>query len=245
MLKFIRDMKKDEVRKKVETEVRTRYVADVVHLREEGGEGIEAKENRRIEGCAIVFGRETLLWEDAREKVMEVIEPSCVTPDWLREQDVKLNLLHDRSLTIARCNKGVGSLELDVREEGVWFGVDGPRCDVGDRAVALVGNGTYTGCSFEFVAGDYGLEDRGEVGGQQQWLVRHKSFKKLGALTIAMDPAYKDTSVGLREFEDLTEAEKALLEREKEEQEAKHDLESRERKAKAEAAKRERDIALM
>ena len=242
-------MKKEELKKRVETEVRTRYVADVVHLREDGGGEASAcgEENRRIEGCAIVFGRETLLWEDAREKVMEVIDPSCVTADWIREQDVKLNLLHDRSMTIARSNKGVGSLELDVREDGVWFSVEAPRCDVGDRAVALVGNGTYTGCSFEFVAGDYELEDRGEVSGQQQWLVRHKAFQKLGALTIAMDPAYKETSVGMREFEDLTEAEKELLEREKEEQEARHDLESRERKAKAEmnARRRELDILCM
>ena len=229
---------KDEVKKKVENAVRTRFVADTVHLREDASDGVEAKENRRIEGCAIVFNRETLLWEDEREKVMEVIEPSCVTAEWLREQDVKLNLLHDRSMTIARYNKGAGSLELDVREDGVWFGTDAARCDIGDRAVALVGNGTYTGCSFEFVAQDYDLEDRGMVNGQQQWLVRHKAFKKVSALTIAMDPAYKDTTVGLREFEDLTDAEKALLEREKEEQEAKHLLAMREKE------RRERMIAI-
>ena len=220
--------------------MRTRYEANVVHLREQGeDEPKEANvENRRIEGCAIVFGRETLLWEDSCEKVMEVIDPSCVTSEWIREQDVKLNLLHDRSMTIARSNKGVGSLELEVREDGVYFAVEAPRCDVGDRAVALVGNGTYTGCSFEFVAGDYELEDRGETNGQQQWLVRHKAFKKLGALTIAMDPAYKETKVGMREFEDLTEAEKALLEREKEEEEARRLL------AEREMERREREIAI-
>lgn len=230
--------------KDLEKGLRSRFESGCVHLREKG-EGPEGEdEGRTIEGCAIVFNRETLLWETASEKVMEVIEPSCVTAEWLREQDVKLNLLHDRSMTIARSNKGVGSLHLEVREDGVRFDAVSPKCDIGERALALVGNGTYTGCSFEFEAGDYELESRGAVNGQEQWLVRHKSFRHLGALTIAMDPAYSQTEVRKREWEDLTPAEKELLEKEKEEREAKHDLESREAKAKAEAARRLREIEL-
>lgn len=230
--------------KDLEKGLRSRFESGCVHLREKG-EGPEGEDDGRIiEGCAIVFNRETVLWETATEKVMELVEPSCVTPEWLREQDVKLNMLHDRSLTIARSNKGVGTLHLDVREGGVFFSVTSPRCDVGDRALALVGNQTYTGCSYEFKAGEYDLESRGTVNGQEQWLVRHKKFEKLGALTIAMDPAYSQTDVRTREWEDLTPAEKELLEKEKEEREAKHDLESREAKAKADAARRMREIEL-
>lgn len=56
-------------------------------------------------------------------------------------------------------------------------------------------NGTYTGCSFEFYSKDYEIEERTKG----DYLVTHKAFEKLTALTIAMDPAYEQTSVNARE----------------------------------------------
>ena len=169
------------------------YTASGLKVREAQGE--EGKESRTIEGCAIVFNKETVLYEGSNYRESEVILPSCVTMEFLKEQDIKMNLLHDRHSSIARSRKGEGSLNLELREDGLYFSFEAPECDLGDRALALVKNGTYTGCSFEFYSKDYEITEREG----NDYLITHKEFKSLTALTIAMDPAYEQTSVNARE----------------------------------------------
>jgi phage head maturation protease len=79
------------------------------------------------------------------------------------------------------------------------FEADVPDCDLGKRAQALIANGTYTGCSFEFWPKDYTTTERRGADGKTEYVIRHTAFKKIDALTIAMKPAYSQTSVGLRE----------------------------------------------
>ena len=197
-----------------------------------------AKPSRTIEGCAIVFDRETTLYEDGPYRECEVISRDCITPDFLLQQDIKLNMLHDRELTIARCNKGAGNLQLDLREDGLYFSVEAPECDLGDRALALVRSGVISGCSFEFFAKDYSIDKRGD----EDYLVTHRSFDRVTALTLAMDPAYPQTSVNAREqadalkreYEDLNANERRLKEQEDQEREARHLLAMREAERAAE-----------
>lgn len=231
-------MKDEELNK-----IRMRFVPTGMKVREALDEQGNPTGKKIIEGCAIVFNRETVLWEDAQERVSEVIQPSCFTEEFLREQDIKLNLLHDRDSTIARYNKGEGTLKIFIREDGVWFQNEVEDFDLTRRAVALIENGTYTGCSFEFRAKDYDVINRSVEGGKDDYLISHRSFDCVRALTIAMDPAYKETSVKTREWEDLTRAEKELLKKEEEEREARHLLAMRE--AQTRKAQRERQLALM
>lgn len=165
-----------------------------LQTREQGSERDEY-----ITGLAIVTDSETLLYECAEYREYETISPSCIGADFLAGQDVKLNLLHERSSSFARWNKGTGSLILKPGEDGLHFEAEVPDCDLGRRAAALVANGTYSGCSFEFWPKDYEITERTGADGKQEYLVRHTSFAKLGALTIGMDPAYTGTSVNARE----------------------------------------------
>ena len=176
----------------------------------EAAEGQEG-ESRTITGRAIVFNAESEVLDDWGERFREVILPEAVTMEFLNTQDVKMNMLHERELTIARCNKGVGSLRMAVDEQGVTFEFEAPNCDIGDRCLEMVRRGDYSGCSFEF----------------------------LSALTIGMDPAYRQTSVNAREMDKQTPEGK----RETEAQEqAKRDAEQ---KALDEAAQRARELQLM
>ena len=76
----------------MEEKKRVRFVPDGLSVREANeGEG----ESRVIEGRAIVFDRETVLYDSASYKQCEMIKPSCITEEFLREQDIKLNLLHN------------------------------------------------------------------------------------------------------------------------------------------------------
>ena len=189
----------------------------------EAAEGQEG-ESRTITGRAIVFNAESEVLDDWGERFREVILPEAVTMEFLNTQDVKMNMLHERELTIARCNKGTGSLRMAVDEQGVTFEFEAPKCDIGDRCLEMVRRGDYSGCSFEFYPKDYEVERTKGADGKDEVIIRHKSFEFLSALTIGMDPAYKQTSVNARELYDETPAGKkakadAEAQRQREEQE--------------------------
>ena len=158
------------------------------------------EDGRTIEGVAVVFGPAYKVKDAWGDTYVERIAPAAVTAEWLKTQDVKMNLLHERDMTIARCNKGTGNLQMDVRKDGVHFSFEAPKCDLGDRALALVKTGVYSGCSFEFYPKDYEVKEVKDADGTTVTEVTHTAFERLDALTIAMDPAYEETSVNIREL---------------------------------------------
>lgn len=169
-------------------------------------------ESRTIVGTAIVFNAESEILDDWGKRFREVIRPEACSMEFLNSQDIKLNLLHEREMSIARANKGVGNLHLSVDERGVNFEFEAPRCDLGNRALELIRAGVYSGCSFEFMPQDYDVTERGE-----DVLITHTKFRAITALTIGMDPAYKQTSVNARELYEQTPAgQKAKEEAERE-----------------------------
>lgn len=169
-------------------------------------------ESRTITGTAIVFDAESEVLDDWGYRFREVIKPEACTMEFLNTQDIKMNMLHDRSLTVARCNQGAGSLRLSVDDKGVSFEFDAPKCDIGDRCLEMVRRGDYSGCSFEFYPEEYDIEER-ESGKDVK--IIHRKFRKLTALTIGLDPAYKQTSVNARELYERTPGGQAAKEREK------------------------------
>ena len=180
-------------------------------------------ESRTITGTAIVFDAESEVLDDWGYRFREVIKPEACTMEFLNSQDIKMNMLHDRDLTLARCNKGTGSLRLSVDDKGVNFEFEAPKCDIGDRCLEMVRRGDYSGCSFEFWPEDYDVEERE---GGKDVKITHKKFRALTAITIGMDPAYKQTSVNARELYDQTpsgiaekKAEEEAKQREQEEKE--------------------------
>lgn len=163
----------------------------------EAGENAQGEPSRTVVGRAIVFNAESEVLDDWGYRFREVIRPEACTMEFLNTQDIKMNILHSRDMTIARCNKGQGSLRLSVDEQGVSFEFEAPRCDIGDRCLEMVRRGDYSGCSFEFWPEDYDVEERG---GGEDVKITHKKFRALTALTIGMDPAYRQTSVNVREL---------------------------------------------
>jgi HK97 family phage prohead protease len=155
----------------------------------------EEGESRTITGTAIVFNAESEVLDDWGTRFREVIAPEACTMEFLNSQDIKMNMLHDRGLTLARCNKGQGSLRLSVDDKGVNFEFDAPKCDIGDRCLEMVRRGDYSGCSFEFWPEDYDVEERGD-----DVKITHRKFRAISALTIGMDPAYRQTAVNAREL---------------------------------------------
>lgn len=194
-----------------------------------------------IEGLAIVVNKETVLWEGRDYREIEVIDPNCIREDFIKTQDIKLNLLHERQLSFARTG---GALILDTREDGLHFSAPGDDSAIARQATDLIKNGTYTGCSFEFWAKDYEVSERQAADGKTEYVIRHKEFERIGAITIGMDPAYEQTSVNARELyrelnhiTDTNEPDAEAAKREAEEK-AKAEKEQRE---KEESEKREKE----
>lgn len=197
-------------------EIRTCPASEIMIREVEGHEG----ESRTITGTAIVFNAESNVLDDFGVEFREVIKPEAAQMAFLNTQDIKLNLLHDRQDTIARCKEGRGNMRISVDGKGVNFEVDVPKCDIGDRALEMVRAGVYTGCSFEFIPEDYEVEERGA---NKEIRITHKRFKKITAFTLAMDPAYSQTKVNAREMWNETptakrEAEEAEAQKKAEEQ---------------------------
>lgn len=178
---------------KTQLQHRVAYQPSGLGLREVGDE----EKKNTIDGVAIVVEQETVLWEGSDYREVEVIAASCIEESFVKTQDIKLNLLHERSMSFARTG---GTLLLDTREDGLHFECPVPDCDLGIRAKALIENGTYTGCSFEFWPKDYEVSERKALDGKTEYVIRHTAFERIGAITIGMDPAYEQTSVNAREI---------------------------------------------
>ena len=183
-------------------------------------QGGQEGESRTITGTAIVFNAESEVLDDWGERFREVILPSAATMEFLNRCDIKMNMLHDRDLTVARCNQGKGSMRLSVDERGVNFEFEAPKCDLGDRCLEMVRRGDYSGCSFEFYPKDYEVERTKGADGKDEVKIIHKEFEFISALTIGMDPAYRQTTVNARELSKPQETEEEKTAREKEEREA-------------------------
>ena len=173
------------------TEKREMFCAGQLAVREGDDKG------KKIAGVAIVTEQETVLWEGSDYREIEVIAQTCINSDFIAQQDMTLNLLHNRDESFARTPN---SLRVESREDGLHFEADVPDCDLGKRAAALTENGTYKGCSFEFYPKDYQVSERQAADGKTEYVIRHTAFERVSALTLAMNPAYPTTSVGVREL---------------------------------------------
>ena len=199
-------------------------------------QGGQEGESRTITGTAIVFNAESEVLDDWGERFREVILPSAATMEFLNRCDIKMNMLHDRDLTVARCNQGKGSMRLSVDERGVNFEFEAPKCDLGDRCLEMVRRGDYSGCSFEFYPKDYEVERTKGADGKDEVKIIHKEFEFISALTIGMDPAYRQTTVNARELSKPQETEEEKAAREKAERE--------ERELEEQAQRQREEIAM-
>lgn len=192
-----------------------------------------------ISGTAIVFNAESRVIDEYGETFREVILPEAVPMEFLNKQDIKLNMMHKRDMTFGRCINGTeGNMTITRDDKGVHFEVQVPDCDLGIRARELTKAGVFTGCSFEFYPKAYDIEER-EVNGKREIKVIHKELESIGAFTLAMDPAYLQTSCSVRELHEQTPEGK------REAEEAERVKREAEEKALEEAAARHRELQLM
>lgn len=179
-------------------------------------------ESRTISGKAVVFDS----WSKDLGGFNEIIKRGSITEDLLFASDIIMNVNHDDDKMLARWNKGNGTLNLELREDGLYFNFDAPPTPLGDELLYNVRSGNLFECSFAFA-----LDPHDES--CERWYREDNSIKreinKISGLydcAICTHGAYAATHCQTRGLDvekiDVTEKIKALDEAEKRELEEKN-----------------------
>jgi len=216
------------------------------------------QQSRVVEGRAIVFGQRSVNltpWSSTRV-VYEVLEPGCLTQELLNRSDVVYNLNHNSNVlnVMGRYrNTDKDTLKLELRADGVYNRCELPKTNAANDTLELIKRGDISGQSFAF-EDDYEDTENGvsyertneTIDGKEVWLRHVKRITGLYDVAIVTHPAYKQTSVGMREqSEAIDKAIDEQIKRECGDDEAKKKAEEEakaeeERKAKEEQEAREK-----
>ena len=178
-------------------------------------------ESRNVDGYALVFNS---LSEDLggfREQIL----PEAVD-GVIEKSDVMAVLNHDQSRGIlARSRYGNGSLSLEADEKGLRYRFDAPHTALGDECLEYLRRGDINQSSFAFAV----AEDRWDKQPDGTYIRTIRRFERLYDVSPVFTPAYAETSVSCRSFDEYKAAEA------KAEEEAR--LAEEQRQAEEEAAK--------
>lgn len=182
-------------------------------------------DSRRLEGRAIVF--------DSYSNNLgfyEKINRSAVTQELINNSDIIFTFNHDPNQLLARYRNGGGSLDVELREDGVYFSFDIPNTTLGNDIYELIKRGDISNCSFCF-----SISDEKD---SQKWEKRegkmYREIMKIGGLydlSAVTYPAYSDTDINARSIEarNIAEAELDKIIKEAEEKAAEQEKEQENR----------------
>ena len=154
----------------------------------------ENDESRTITGKAITF--------DTPSQYIgytEYIRSSAITQDLINNSDIIMNFQHDDTNMLARWTRGKGTLNVELREDGVYFEFDCPETTLGNDILWHIRHGNLTKCSFAFTIAENGMrwyrDDDNNLCGEVI------EIDGLYDLSIVTTPAYEDTFVDARDFD--------------------------------------------
>lgn len=147
---------------------------------------------RHISGKAISFDTES---NDIG--FIEILHRGCISQELIDSSNIVFLYNHDYNQVIARANKGKGTLNIDLRDDGVYFDLDVPNTTMGNDLLENIRLGNITQCSFGFnyanEEGAYKDEKIGDV-----WYRNVYKIGELYDLSAVTYPAYDDTYVNAR-----------------------------------------------
>ena len=149
-------------------------------------------EGRRISGKAISFDTQS---NDIG--FIEILHRGCISQELIDSSNIVFLYNHDYNQVIARANKGKGTLNIDLRDDGVYFDLEVPNTTMGNDLLENIRLGNITQCSFGFrysnEEGAYKDEKIGDV-----WYRNVYKIGELYDLSAVTYPAYDDTYVNAR-----------------------------------------------
>ena len=147
---------------------------------------------RHISGKAISFDTQS---NDIG--FIEILHRGCISQELIDSSNIVFLYNHDYNQVIARANKGKGTLNIDLRDDGVYFDLEVPNTTMGNDLLENIRLGNITQCSFGFnyanEEGSYKDEKIGDV-----WYRNVYKIGELYDLSAVTYPAYDDTYVNAR-----------------------------------------------
>ena len=211
----------------------TRYIP--VEVSDEG-------EGRNIYGRAIVFDSYSKFGQylPNQSGFYEKINRSAITQELIDNSDIVFNFNHDSNKVLARRNKGKGSLDVELREDGVYFSFEAPKTSLGNDLLEQVKRGDIFTCSFSFAVS----REKGSQKWEKRDGVMYREIMKIDGLydlSAVTYEAYSDTSINARSLEARDAAEKEIEEEEKEIEEEKQEEVKEEQEEVKEEVKEEQE----
>ena len=149
-------------------------------------------DGRHISGKAISFDTQS---NDIG--FIEILHRGCISQELIDSSNIVFLYNHDYNQVIARANKGKGTLNIDLREDGVYFDLEVPNTTMGNDLLENIRLGNITQCSFGFrYANEEGAYKDEKIDG-----VWYRNVYKIGELfdlSAVTYPAYDDTYVNAR-----------------------------------------------
>lgn len=139
-----------------------------------------------VEGKAICFGETILLFTFGDTDYFERIEPQA-----LNGADLSAVYFYYNHNDFAYASTKNNTLELDIREDGVYFKAHLPDTSSGRDLYTLIKRGDIDKCSFGFTVDDEEFDEKTNT-----FII--KKIKKLYEISVVDFPAYENTSISAR-----------------------------------------------
>lgn len=160
----------------------------------------DSTESRKVEGYAVIFNSQS---EDLG--FYETIEPSAITDEVIAKSDVFALMNHDNNRGIlARSRRGKGSLKLSIDDRGLKYEFDAPKTALGNELLEMLRRNDITSSSFAFTVAEHGDTWEKRDGRYYRTI---KKIDRLYDVSPVYCPAYSETSVACRSFNDILKIE--------------------------------------
>lgn len=148
---------------------------------------------KTLSGYAAIFNSEAVLGD-----FIEVIRQGAFAKSLATGSNIRALYHHQGDALLGTTRSG--TLQLLEDDKGLMFTLTLPETTHGKDLAILVDRGDVAGCSFGFRVAPGG--DRWEQRGKQ--MVRELLNVDLLEITLTADPAYQDTTVAVRSYQEAT-----------------------------------------
>ena len=152
-----------------------------------------SEENRTISGYAIVFNTLSKPKRDVKGTLYyERVNPNAITESTIQNSDIVMTFNHSNDMILARSNGGHGTLNLEIREQGLFFSFKAPDTNLGNEVLYNVRSGNLYECSFAVLLSDVEFNEYEENG---MLIAEMSKIDRLFDVSVVTRAAYPGTSV--------------------------------------------------
>lgn len=175
---------------------------DKIQYRSFSGSAQASEEKPRvIEGYAVRFNEES-----QNLGFTEVIDRGAITQEVIDNSDIYCLSNHDPNKVLARSRYGKGSLQLELREDGLFYSFEAPETEIGRECLEHIKRGEMFTSSFAFVVS---MEDGSEKWEKMDGVVKRTIYKidRLFDVSPVFEAAYLTTTCDARSAEMMKQLE--------------------------------------